>query len=405
MRRSNNQDAHIEVQADSPERFIARGHLFVVADGMGAHAAGELASRIATEQIPLFYLRDSTADPIEALRHAVQQANREIHQRGQQNHEFHNMGTTASTLAILADGAIIGHVGDSRVYRLRGQKLEQLTFDHSLVWEMQAAGQVKLDSQLGGAIPKNIITRSLGPSPTVAVDIEGPFPVQSGDRFLLCSDGLSGQIDDDELAPLLAELPPRTAARLLVDLANLRGGPDNITVTVVEVLEHRRPEGEQRLRVPPQPPPLVAAAAGFCLLCAALLGYFGQIGPMIVALILAAIAAAVEVAQRRQTAVPKRQPDPAELPKRRGPYRSVSAKPTAEISGKLESVQQALRQAAEQRQWTIDWKQIEAVDQQIQQLRNDGRIADAIRLQAEAIIKTMQQLRSQQRGSERLQME
>ena len=94
---------------------------------------------------------------------------------------------------MLPQGALVAHVGDSRVYRLRGQRLEQLTFDHSLVWEMSAAGQVPKDA-LPGFVPKNIITRSLGPHADVQVDLEGPFPLEVGDTFLLCSDGLSGQV-------------------------------------------------------------------------------------------------------------------------------------------------------------------------------------------------------------------
>ena len=132
--------------------------------------------------------------PQEALRAAVAEANAEIHQRGQNNPEFHNMGTTASSLAILPVGAVVAHVGDSRVYRLRQGVLEQLTFDHSLVWEMEASGHG--DSGVWGqAIPKNVITRSLGPNASVEVDVEGPFPIEPGDRFLICSDGLTGLVE------------------------------------------------------------------------------------------------------------------------------------------------------------------------------------------------------------------
>ena len=107
MRRANNQDSYLSVPAENRERFNSRGHLFVVADGMGAHAAGELASKMATEAISLNYFRDTNPDAVAALRDAVVQANKEIYTRGQQNPEFHNMGTTASTLAILPQGAVI----------------------------------------------------------------------------------------------------------------------------------------------------------------------------------------------------------------------------------------------------------------------------------------------------------
>jgi protein phosphatase len=143
------------------------------------------------------------------------------------------MGTTCSTLLLLPQGAVIGHVGDSRVYRRREGIVEQLTFDHSLVWEMRAQGH-KTDD-----IPSNVITRSLGPNSDVQVDCEGPFPVQLGDTFLLCSDGLNGEVGDAEIGAALATLPPLEASQFLVDLANLRGGPDNITIIIVQVIGDR----------------------------------------------------------------------------------------------------------------------------------------------------------------------
>jgi len=409
MRRSNNQDAHSAVKADSLERFLSRGHLFVVADGMGAHAAGELASRIAAEQIPLYYLRKPTGDPVGALRDAVQQANFDIHQRGQQNQDFHNMGTTASSLVVLPEGAVVAHVGDSRVYRVRGDKLEQLTFDHSLVWEMEASGQVKAESQLSSSIPKNIITRSLGPSSSVLVDVEGPFPIQRGDRFLLCSDGLTGQIEDDEIGPLLACLPTDLAARILVDLANLRGGPDNITAIVVTITEHDYAADQHRaVKVSVQgavPWPIIGSAI-FCALAGALLGWAGNIGPMVVALLLSAIAAVIAVVQyqRRLGWLAAEAGGGAAMRgaggrgQRSGPYRTCSAKPTLRLLEKLDQVLVALKNAAQQRNWTVDWQQVDALIARDHELRKQGNLAEAMRIQAEAIVATMKQLRNQQRS-------
>lgn len=391
------------VTADSLERYASRGHLFVVADGMGAHAAGELASRIAAEQIPLYYLRQSSGDPATALREAVQQANRDIHQRGQQNPEFYNMGTTASVLAVLAEGAVIAHVGDSRVYRLRDQRLEQLTFDHSLVWEMQASGQVKADSELSKAIPKNVITRSLGPSPNVLVDVEGPFSLKKGDRFLLCSDGLTGQVEDSELGPLLTSLPPDLAARMLVDLANLRGGADNITVVVVDVLVDSEPVGKRRMAKPVNealPWPLLASVA-ICLLAASLLGVSGNIGPMIVALVLGTIAGgAAAVQYHRRVTEPARNVTHGggAAVRRSGPYRTYPARPNVELLSRLDQVISALKTAAQERQWMIDWKHVDALVASDQQFRGQGRLAEATCVQAQAIVETMKQLRNQQRS-------
>lgn len=231
MRRSNNQDCHKVMLANSVERWESRGHFFMVADGMGAHAAGELASKLAVDNVPHLYVKHAGVSPPEALQQAIIETNSEIHNRGQANEDFHQMGTTASCLALLPQGAFVAHVGDSRVYRLRGEVLHQLTFDHSLVWEMRRSGQIK-EGEVH-SIPKNVITRSLGPNDHVQVDVEGPFDVQEGDKFLLCSDGLTGPVDDRELAAVMSALPAELAAQMLIDMANLRGGPDNTTVIVI----------------------------------------------------------------------------------------------------------------------------------------------------------------------------
>lgn len=231
LRRYNNQDAHAEDLAGSQDAFLDRGHLFLVADGMGAHAAGETASKKAAEVIPLAYRKLRDLPPPEALRQAVREANQEIFQCAQANENFRGMGTTVSALAILPSGAWIAQVGDSRVYRCRGDVIEQLSQDHSLAWELRRLPE-DIRPQY---VPKNIITRSLGPQMDVEVDLEGPFPIEPGDTFVLCTDGLSGQVSDEEIGQVVRALPPAEAVETLVNLANLRGGPDNITVTVVRV--------------------------------------------------------------------------------------------------------------------------------------------------------------------------
>ena len=145
------------------------GHFFLVADGMGAHAAGELASKLASELIPHHFSKFHDLAPAEALHKAITESNAEIYRRGQANIEFRNMGTTVSVLTLLPEGAVVGHVGDSRVYQLHNDRLYQLTFDHSLVWEMQAAGEVTDETARSGVIPKNVITRSLGPNAAVQI--------------------------------------------------------------------------------------------------------------------------------------------------------------------------------------------------------------------------------------------
>jgi len=235
LRRTANQDAWTVVRAEDQRQWRRHGHLFVVADGMGAHAAGELASRLAIETVPKAYRELESLGPADALRRAMVEANALIHARGLSRVDWLGMGTTCSALTLVEQGAIVAHVGDSRVYRVRGELIEQLTFDHSLVWELMEIGQIP-KNQVPPSIPKNVITRSIGPSASVDVDLEGPYPVQPADRYLLCSDGLTGLVEDHEIGQMLVALPIGEAVDTLIDLANLRGGPDNITVVAVEVI-------------------------------------------------------------------------------------------------------------------------------------------------------------------------
>jgi serine/threonine protein phosphatase PrpC len=240
IRRSHNQDSFASLPATDLEQWQARGHVFLVADGMGAHAVGELASKLAADGIPHIYSKHAEEGPVAALRKAFVEANLSIHNRGQANKEFEGMGTTAIALVIRPEGAWIGHVGDSRAYRIRAGKIEQLSFDHSLVWEL-ARRQKKNPDELEG-VPSNVIIRSMGPEPLVQVDVEGPHPLEPGDAFILCSDGLSGPVEDRQIGAVVSSLPAAEACRLLVHLANLHGGPDNVTAIVVRVQEKQAPE-------------------------------------------------------------------------------------------------------------------------------------------------------------------
>ncbi len=234
-RRSSNQDAKAVLPA-TPQQHRTRGWLFMVADGMGAHAAGELASAMAAERVPQIYEQRCEFSPPLALRRSLEQVNAEINAKGESGFEFKGMGTTCTTLVLLPRGAIIGHIGDSRCYRVRGRTIEQLSRDHSLVWELETAGGMSRE-QAADAAPKNIITRSMGPHAHVDVDLEGPFAVTAGDVFLLCSDGLSGQVMDDEIGLLASELEPQDAVAALIGLALVRGAPDNVTVVVARAGE------------------------------------------------------------------------------------------------------------------------------------------------------------------------
>jgi serine/threonine protein phosphatase PrpC len=233
IRRSHNQDAYAVMPAKDDEHWQQVGHVFLVADGMGGHAVGELAAKIAVDNIPHIFSKYAQEGAIAALRHAFVETNSIINTRGEQNREFKSMGTTGIALVLRPEGAWVGHVGDSRAYRVRAGVIEQLSFDHSFLWEI-ARRQGKNPDELIG-IPANRIMRSLGPEGHVDVDVEGPHPLERGDVYLLCSDGLSGQVNDRTIGAVVSVLPPKEASQFLVHLANMQGGPDNITVIVVRV--------------------------------------------------------------------------------------------------------------------------------------------------------------------------
>jgi protein phosphatase len=234
MRRSNNQDSLAIVRATNPATWRQRGHIFMVADGMGAHAVGELASKLACDNIPHNYNKSKNVPPTDALVKAYREVGGLIHSKANANRDFQGMGTTCSTLVLLPEGALIAHVGDSRVYRIRQGRIDQLSFDHSLVWELVRRNHLSQE-QAQKAVPRNVITRSLGPDPTVEVDIEGPLPVEPGDIYVLCSDGLSGPVSDPIIGSLATYFHPDDACRYLVHLANLSGGTDNVTALVVRI--------------------------------------------------------------------------------------------------------------------------------------------------------------------------
>jgi protein phosphatase len=201
---------------------------------MGAHAVGELASKMACDLIPHNYMKTRSGTPSDAIVRSFQEVSALIHSRASANRDFEGMGTTASALLLLPQGALVAHVGDSRVYRIRGQRIDQLSFDHSLVWELVRRNHLTPE-QANLSVPKNVITRSLGPELEIEVDVEGPLAVELGDIYVLCSDGLSGPVDDREIGAFAANFHPQDACRYLISLANLRGGLDNITVMIVRI--------------------------------------------------------------------------------------------------------------------------------------------------------------------------
>ncbi|OAI41514.1 hypothetical protein AYO40_00330 [Planctomycetaceae bacterium SCGC AG-212-D15] len=373
MRRSQNQDSHAVQLATSAEQWQTHGHVFLVADGMGAHAVGELASELASTIIPLTYTKYATEGAVPAIEKAFQEANSSIHNKGTQNKDFKGMGTTSSLLVLRPEGAWVGHVGDSRVYRIRDGQVEQLSFDHSLLWELARRQRVRPDQITG--VPTNVIVRSLGPEGHVQVDVEGPHPVRKGDAYLLCSDGLSGQLSAKELGAIATYFSPEDACRLAVDLANLSGGPDNITVIIVRANESfgkettkldmagsevdGQVETKRRKLLKAVPWPYAALGGGALLAAGAISLRVSEIGGGEILFLLAAICIVVGIVGL-VTHLLQEQAEPEEKKRkpwkpRRRIYSHASCKLDQTLVDKIAHVHNALEARIREKDWGIDW--------------------------------------------------
>lgn len=270
------------VRRRNEDSYVCAPPLFAVADGMGGAQAGELASRIAAA----VFREAGGADSLDAqarLRSIIQEANRRIYARAARDPEVSGMGTTVTAALLAGEALAIGHVGDSRAYRIRDGELEQLTDDHSLVADLVRSG--RLSPEEAELHPqRSVITRALGTDPAVEIDSLS-LDARAGDVFLLCSDGLTTMVDETTLLKTVAGSPSlAAAARALVGSANREGGEDNITVVLFSLADGEAPNaGEEdtlsgitavqapepeRLAAPPAPlapappPPPAAAANG-----------------------------------------------------------------------------------------------------------------------------------------------
>jgi len=243
------------VRTSNEDSFVANpdAGLFLVADGMGGHAAGEIASQLAASTIEGMLVREASPDANvpEILRLAAEEANQRVFEAQRQDRALSGMGSTLTVLFFRGEKYYIAHVGDSRAYRLRNGSLDQLTRDHSLVWHLYENGVLR-KSDLSTHPQKNLITRSVGSHPQVEIDLEQGEACE-GDIFLLCSDGLTDGVTDDGIRGILnARLSqPQQMADLLVDAANLAGGPDNITVVVVRIAANNTTAGAEGKPGPP----------------------------------------------------------------------------------------------------------------------------------------------------------
>ncbi len=263
--RRENQDAHGEFQSRAGERLL------VVADGMGGHVGGATASRICVETLGAA-LVDTDAPPDARLRRGLALANARIRETAERQPELAGMGTTAVALLFGADGrAWLGWVGDSRAYRWRGGELEALSTDHSVVAEWVRAGILRAD-EAENHPRRNELLRALGANEELESEVT-ELDVRAGDRFLLCTDGLSAVVPSAEIAAVVAFEEPELAAKKLVAMANERGGPDNVTVVValVPMGAHAAALAARRAR------PSLALRPLFMVVCAVALGLLGAI--------------------------------------------------------------------------------------------------------------------------------
>lgn len=228
------------------DRFILlpEFNVFVVADGMGGHQSGEVASRMAASTIASYFRARPNGHPEvgDRLRAAVCDANAKIFARADDSRAHRGMGTTVVAAAYSPnDGSMhVVHAGDSRAYHLRGAVIKQLTRDHSLLSDALLERPELTESDLA-YLPKNVITRALGIAPTVDVDVTS-IPAEIGDVFLLCSDGLHGLVEDDVLAKIVQGTISLTdACAKLVEAANKNGGKDNITAVLIRIEEEPEP--------------------------------------------------------------------------------------------------------------------------------------------------------------------
>lgn len=219
--RHNNEDSLIVIEPET----------FVVADGMGGASAGEVASQMLVETVKEFLSETPPPYNEKILMQAIAIANNKILELARQNVEYHGMGTTATILYLNGKQAYFAHVGDSRIYRLRGDSLEQITEDHSYVETLVRRGELTHEAARVHPM-KNVLTQAVGAMDELYIDAAN-FPVETSDTFLLCTDGLTNMVDDENIKKILQTAP--NPADALIDAALSAGGRDNVSVIVVGV--------------------------------------------------------------------------------------------------------------------------------------------------------------------------
>ena len=230
--RTENQDSFGKFPEDNTNLYAPKGQLFIVADGMGGHKGGKEASTIAVRVVKEEYF-SSPYDESVALRGAIDKANNTIYNESGDKSEFGRMGTTCSALVLIEEKGIIGHVGDSRIYRIENRTIEQLTNDHTKVQEMLREG-ILTPEEAKNYPSKSVLARALGVDENVKIDIIEDIILKTGQSYILCSDGLA-KLSKGEILNIVLNNTAGDACNILVDLANERGGKDNVTVLIIKI--------------------------------------------------------------------------------------------------------------------------------------------------------------------------
>jgi protein phosphatase len=241
--RQNNEDFYGEFKIDS-EHMV-----FIVADGMGGHNAGEVASRLAVLTFFESYKKyvDDLKEPEKAIELAFHDANRKVFEEGAGKESQHGMGTTLSVLVLKGKEAFLGHVGDSRIYLIREDECKKLTRDHSLVGKMRENGIIS-EEEARVHPRRNILYLTLGVKESINPQISSRIEIKEGDIFVLCSDGLSNMVSDEEIKIISINNPPKKAVEKMIEIARERGAPDNVTVEVIKI-EKKEDETTKKIKI------------------------------------------------------------------------------------------------------------------------------------------------------------
>ena len=249
--RTENQDNFAKFPLDSEDLYQPKGLLFIIADGMGGHVGGKKASQLAVNVVSQVYFSSSSNNIPKCLQRAFKSANSKIYHSSEGELQFKRMGTTCTALVLEKDIAYLAHVGDSRVYRVTHEKIEQLTQDHTQVEEMYRQGILSKEEAKHHP-SKSVLIRALGTEPEVEIDIKEKIQVKPEEYYVLCSDGLA-KVKKDEIMEIILANSPEYACEELISLANQRGGHDNVTVLVIKINKDKEASSnaeQQQLKTP-----------------------------------------------------------------------------------------------------------------------------------------------------------